>query len=106
MATELTTPVERADLTSQAITYFDVRVPHVYNDTTGEMDIDKDRVVINYAVESYNADGVRIKIERRSVPFASWPAAFITAMKDVYGLMYTDAKNNGLIGAGTDEPLE
>lgn len=103
MATTLTTPETRPDITHHAITRLTFEVPHTLDQ--GNIIIDRDRVVARYRVVYYNADGVAIDRFDETVFYADWPAGVKTDMQSVYAAVETDAKNKGLIDPGADEPL-
>lgn len=105
MATELTSPVTRAPLTHQAVTRFSIEVPHKRSMDGTSAVINRDKVEIRYEVTSWDSDGNVLARASRTVPFSSWPPAFKLAVRDVYDLITTDAKNNGLIAPGTDEQI-
>ena len=105
MATKLTTPESRPDITHHAITRFTVEVPHKLTVAPDDLVIDKDRVLVRYRVVQYNSDGTAIDIRDEEVTFAQWPGGVKTDMASIYNALTTDAKNKGLIDPGTDEPL-
>lgn len=105
MGTKLTTPITRPAITSQAIQAFTVTVPHVLDDATGDYVINRDNIRLEYQVSTVNADGESINLEVRSALFADFPPVLITTLRDLYKLLETDARNQGLIGDGTDEDI-
>ena len=106
MATALTAPVIRPSVTYQGITKVEFKIPHKRDLSGLQANIDKDRVAVHYEVSSWNETGEVITRQFRTVPFPDWPASFATDVKAMYAKLETDAKAEGLIGAGTDEPLE
>jgi hypothetical protein len=106
MAQTLTVPVSRADVTQQAVTKMEFKIPHKRNVGDTAMEIDKTVVEIRYEVTTYNANGDILERQARVVYFTNWPAGFKTDMKAAYAKVETDAVNAGLIGAGTAELLE
>ena len=105
MATELTTPITRAALTHQGITSFKVQAPHKRSVDGTDAVLNKDKIEVRYEVTSWDEDGNVVFRASRTVPFANWTAGFKTDMNSVYSKLTADAKNNGLIGAGTDEDI-
>lgn len=105
MATKLTTPEVRPDITHQAITRFVVEVPHVLNDTQDDIEINRAQLTVRYRVVSINADGEPITRVDEAVGFVNWPASVKTDMRAIYSALTIDAKNKGLIEPGTDEDL-
>lgn len=105
MATELTTPVEQDPATHQGVTKFTIVVPHKRSADNTDAVIDKTAIFLQYEVTTWNATGKILGVKSRQVPFSDWPAGFKSDVNAVYQKVIQDAKNNGLIGAGTDEPI-
>ena len=106
MARTLTTPVPQPDALQQAVSNFQVIVPHVA-DIGGNMIISRAQVQLIYEVITYDAEGTILYRTSRTVMAADWPANFVTDMKEIYARIESDAENAGIIlGPGTDEPLE
>ena len=103
MATELTTPIDQAAITYQAVTRVEFLIPHTWAGDAAA--IDRDRVQVRYEVTTYDAAGNIVYRSARIVPFADWPQVFIDNTRAVYANVITDAKTNGLVGDGTDEAL-
>ena len=118
MSRTLTTPEIQPDAVQQAITGFNIKVPHVRNAGDTAMVINKLAIVVQYDVISYNAAGEVIEIKQRGIPFqiydeatdettTIWPPNFVLAIRDAYDKLHTDAENEGLIaGPGVDEVIE
>ena len=118
MARTLTTPETQPDAVQQAITGFNINVPHTRNAGNTAMELNKLRILVTYNVVTYDPDGEVIETVQRGIPFqiydgnedvtnTIWPAGFVTAVRDVYDRLHADAENEGLIvGPGTDEPIE
>lgn len=106
MAITLTTPIDRGSINQQAIVELAFQVPHVRDDVTGEMKIDKENTFARYTVRTFTDTGESLAVATRSVPFANWPPVFVAAARDVYALAEQDAQNAGLIDDGTAEALE
>lgn len=105
VATELTNPIDQPAATHQAITRVDFSIPHKRNATDDGMTFNKDVIQVRYEVTTYDATGKAIGVKSRTVPFSSWPAAFINESQDVYAMVATDARANNLLADGTDEAL-
>lgn len=105
MATELTTPVSPADITHQAITRVEFRVPHTLDAETGDPIINRDAVVARYEVITYDENKKIVSTTVRTVPLSEWPPAFKTEAQEVYAMIASDARSNGLLGEGTDESI-
>jgi len=103
MATELTNPIAQAAITHQGVTSFSVQIPHM--ESGGNALINLDKVKVRYEVTSWSSDGKVAGREAREVPYADWPAVFITDMNAIYQKIVIDAKANNLIQPGTDEPI-
>ena len=103
MAVTLNPPVDET-IEHQAITRFQVKVPHTI-DSNGPS-INKNSVEVVYWVSSYNLAGELINEKVQGVQFSEWPQVFIDDMKGVYAKLETDAQNRGLIYPGTGEILE
>ena len=108
MATDLDTPVPLPNVTQQGVVKVQFSIPHKRNAGNTAMEIDRANVEARYVVETWTQDGDSLVTARASriVPWADWPAGFKAQMRDVYASIVQDAKANGLIGAGTDEPLD
>lgn len=107
MARTLTTPLERADGTQQAITRFNVEIPHARNNADDAMIIDKDNVAIKYEVLTFDDNGEIIGCKTTTVGFKGWPAGFKAELRAIYSKIHAHAESTGLIaGTGSDEALE
>lgn len=105
MATTLTSPVDLGSVTHQGITSIQFKIPHKRSVDGTQAIVNRDRVVVAYQVTTWDGNGKVIATASRTVAFANWPNAFKTDARGVYAKLELDAKNNGLIGAGTGEDL-
>lgn len=105
MATELTTPIEAADITHQGITRITFNIPHKRDVTGTKAVFNKDAVTVHYEVTTWNEAGEIVSRASRTVPFVGWPAIFKQNTAAVLRNIESDARSNNLIGDGTDEDL-
>lgn len=104
MGTELTTPVTRANVQSQAIVRFGVRVPHTF-DVNGNAVINRPGIRLSYTVQTFDANGEITDTINGSEEFVNFPAALKTELSSLYKKIESHARSMGLLGAGADEDM-
>jgi hypothetical protein len=105
MGIELTTPTPIEVVHNQAIVNFELRVPHAET-VPDEINIVKENIELIANIATWNENEVIMDTATMVIPFADIPTAGRTALKDVYGWLEVQAQAQGLIGAGTPEPIE
>ena len=104
MSTQLNNPIPQADGTYQAITGLRFNIPMHLDQ--GQVKIDRDNISLTYQVVTYTDNLEEVASASRRVSFPNWPQAFRNDMRDVYDAIRQDARANGLLDPGTDEPLD
>jgi len=107
MAVKLTTPKTEKTITDEAITRFNLVVPHVYDDQSNNFIIDKDNIVLRIYIQECADDGTT-DTETRSLTakLDQMPIQVRTALKSAYEAVETWAQLAGQLGAGTAEELD
>lgn len=104
MATKLNTPEPHEIAATQAITGFQLFVPHT-KDGSGDMVIDRPEITLASRIMTWNQAGVRIADTNMVLTLADIPPAVRDGLKQLYGWLEGQAKARGFIASGVSEEL-
>lgn len=93
-----TTPLPTETITQDRIVNVHINIAYNADGT-----IDNDLTTIGYNVVHLDASGNAISNDSKAISRTIWGPTLNTSLNNLYGLIKTDAENEGFLAPGTDE---